>query len=90
MSNLTTDVITFIDIVVQCFEKLQAHSFIARAQSKYLNELKEELDTNSIILLGDFAENYAFVVQDEIQSYHWNTKQFSFHPIVLYYKVGDT
>ena len=40
----------------------------------------------SNIILGDFAENYVFVVQDEIQSYHWNTQQCSLHPLVIYYK----
>ena len=35
--------------------------------------------------MGDFAENYTFVVQDEIQSYHWCKKQCSLHPIVIYF-----
>ena len=44
------------------------------------------MDQSNIIILGDFAENYTFVVQDEIQSYHWNTQQCSLHPLVIYYK----
>ena len=34
----------------------------------------------------DFAENYQYVSQDEIQSFHWNNSQCSIHPAVIYYK----
>ena len=47
--------------------KLTAHSYISKCQSKYLKNLKEELPSNSAIILEDFAENYSFVVQDEVQ-----------------------
>ena len=30
---------------------------------------------DEIIVQGDFAENYSYVVQDEIQSFHWENKQ---------------
>ena len=33
----------------------------------------------------DFAENYAFIVQNEIQSFHWNNQQCTLHPAVVYY-----
>ncbi|XP_065679428.1 uncharacterized protein LOC136081787 isoform X1 [Hydra vulgaris] len=84
--SLTADVSTFVELLVSCFEKLQAHSFIAHSQSQYLNQLKQNMDQSNIIIIGDFAENYTFVVQDEIQSYHWNTQQCSLHPLVIYYK----
>lgn len=38
-----------------------------------------------MIVLCDFAENYAFVVQDKIQSFHWNNNQATIHPFVIYY-----
>ena len=84
--SLTADVPTFVELLVSCFEKLQAHSFITKFQSQYLNQLKQNMDQSNIIILGNFAEYYAFVVQDEIQSYHWNTQQCSLHPLVIYYK----
>ena len=36
--------------------------------------------------MGDFAENYTFPIQDEIQSYHWHKQYCTLHPVVLYYK----
>ena len=36
--------------------------------TNYLRAKKESLKENEVIVLGDFAENYLFFVQDEIQS----------------------
>lgn len=44
------------------------------------------MDDTSCIVLLDFAENYHYVVQDKIQSYHWNKEQCTIHPVVLYHK----
>ena len=27
-----------------------------------------------------------YVVQDEVQGYHWNKEQCTLHPVILYYK----
>lgn len=32
-----------------------------------------------------FVENYTFVVQDAIQSFHWNNGQVAIHPLVVYF-----
>ena len=34
----------------------------------------------------DFAENYHYIVQDEVQGFHWNKDQCTLHPVVIYYK----
>ena len=71
-------------------DKLTAHSYIAKCQSKYLKNLKENLNDSEYIVLGDFAENYKFIVQDEIQGYHWNKDQCTLHSIVIYFKSGES
>ena len=38
---------------------------------------------NKFVLL-DFAENYSFVIEDEVQGFHWNNIQATVHPIVIY------
>ena len=67
-------------------DKLTSHSYTAKCQARYLKQRKENLTEESIIILGDFAENYTFVVQDEIQSFHWSKISCTLHPIVIYYK----
>ena len=42
-----------------------------------------------MIVLGDCAENYQFLVQDEIQSYHWSKEYCSLHPLVVYFTDDD-
>ena len=38
------------------------------------------------LVLGDFAENYQFLIQDKIQSYHWSKEYCMLHPVVVYFK----
>ena len=33
-----------------------------------------------------YDQNHNFLVQDEVQSYHWNSQQCTLHPVVIYYK----
>ena len=39
-------------------------------------------------MLGNFVENYVFVVQDEVQGYYWNSSQCTLHPIMIYHKTN--
>jgi hypothetical protein len=36
--------------------------------------------------LGDFSENYSFIIQDAAQGFHWNNQQATIHPFVSYFK----
>ena len=80
----------FIELLVEAIDNLTSHSYIAKCQTKYLKRRKEELPHNCALVLGDFAENYTFVVQDEIQSFHYWTKLYcTLHPIVVYHKENS-
>lgn len=76
----------YIDILIEAIDALTPHSYIAKCQAKYLKNRKEDLPQDCLIVLGDFAENYTFVVQDEVESFHWSKQHCTLHPIVLYYK----
>ena len=62
----------FIEQLYEQLDEITSHSFIAKSQSQYLNKLKENLKYGDVIILRDFAENFSFIVQDEIQGHHWN------------------
>lgn len=53
-----------------------------------MNEVEETLKQNEAYTF-DFSENYAFIVQDEAQSYHWSSNYITIHPFVIYYKQDD-
>ena len=40
-------------------------------------------------MLGDLAENYQYLVQDEIQSFHWSKEYCTLHPLIICYKHAD-
>ena len=46
--------------------------------------MKDHLPENAAIVLFGCAENYSFVVQDEIKSFHGNNLQATLHSIVVY------
>ena len=76
----------FIEITLEALNKLTGHCFIAKSQAKYLKEKKINLDSTRCIILLDFAKNYQFIVQDEIQGFHRNKLSSTIHPVVVYYK----
>ena len=62
LSQITTPVQEFVSVVINSLEKLTMHPYIAKSQSRYLRHLKNNIDSHSVILLVDFAENFAFTV----------------------------
>lgn len=75
----------FVDELCEKLIVLRNHDFVAKQQASYLEHLKQTLKEGEILLLCDFAENYAFVAQNAAQSFHWNNNQVSIHTAVYYY-----
>lgn len=79
----------FVQSFSDSLEVLLAHDFVAKSQSDYLRNLKGKLQPGEVIITGDFSENYSMVLQDEIQSHHFQKGQATIHPFVAYWKEGD-
>ena len=75
----------FVDAFCEKLKVLITHSFIARQQSSFQSELKSNLQSGEFLVIGNFAENYSFVLQDAAQGFHWNNSQATIHPFVAYY-----
>lgn len=90
LETITKPTEEFLDYLFQSLPKLLRHSFIASQQSSYLRHLKENLPQNECIVIADFSENYAFLLQDSVQGFHWNNAQATIHPFVIYYIVEET
>ena len=67
---MTIQIEDFIGIICNSLQELTTHSFISESQAEYLQQRKDNIDNETVISLGDFAENYSFVVQDKVQSLH--------------------
>ena len=49
----------------------------------------ERLDSDIRIIMLDFAENDQYILQDEIQLFHWNNSQCSIYPAVIIIKMDQ-
>ncbi len=79
-----------IDVLCDKLEALWSHSFIATQQSQYYEKCKVSLKSGEVAVTADFSENYAFVLQDAAQGFHWNNNQSTIHPFVVYFKEADS
>ena len=77
------------DTLVSAIKALTKHSFLAKCQDNFLRAKKESLKANEVIVLRDFVKNYQFLVQGEIQSYHWCKEQCTLLPVVVHFTDGD-
>ena len=77
------------DTLISAINAITKHQFLAKCQANFLRAKKEPLKANEVIFLGDFAENYQFLVQDEIRSYHWSKEYCTLHPLVVHFTEGD-
>ena len=65
------------------------HTLLLPNPKQVISNNSNTTDTDEVIVLGYFAENYSFFVQDEIQGYHWNKSQCSLHPVVVYIRSSN-
>ena len=77
------------DSLISAINAIAKHLSLAKCQANLLRAKKESLQVNEMIVLGDFAENYHILVQDEIQSYHWSKEYCTLHPLVVYFIDHD-
>lgn len=67
----------------------KSHWFAKKQQQNYLKKLPLELPNDEIIILMDFAENYQFVIQEEVASHYFNRYGCSLHNLVIYYRNSE-
>ena len=54
---------------IDAIDKLTKHSYFHKCQAQYLNDKKQSLHSEQVLVLGDFAEIDQFLIQEEIQSF---------------------
>lgn len=70
----------FDEFITYLLPKLQhfvKHNFQGRWRNKHFKTCVKLFLENSIVYVVDFAENYTFQVQDEMQSMHWHSFQIT-------------
>lgn len=90
LQTITESSDDFINNFLIKLKNLKRHAFIAKQQSHFLKSLKEKLQPYQFVVILDFSENYKFILQDEVQSFHWNNSQSTIHPFGIYYKEENS
>lgn len=57
----------YFELLVEKLENLKTHHYISKIQGQFLKNKKETLVESECIVLADFAENFTYIIQDEIQ-----------------------
>ena len=78
---METSCVEFIDYLKPKLKEFVRHNFVARWQDVQCRVSMKELPADAILSHVDFAENYSFEIQNEIQSMHWHSSQI---PILVH------
>lgn len=76
----------FLQSLFSDIRNLILHHFIADSQKNCLSHCKDNLTSETAIVLMDFAENYLFVIQRSVQSFYCNNIHATIHPFIIYCK----
>lgn len=91
IETLVKTVDEFLAELYEQFCVLIPHHYVAKTQGQFfkLSRNPVNLINDEAIIQVDFAENFTFIVQHEVQSFHWNKLQATIHPFVIWLKVDS-
>ena len=71
-------------------ELFPQHLFTSKNQHDAMNTVIKNLPMKHAVVVLDFSENYACLVDDEVQSAHWTIQQVTLHPMTVYVHHKDS
>ena len=85
-------------IIIECLlknvkarlKKFRVHHFVKTRQAAFLSDKIKHLQVGECLVQLDFAENFAFTLQDEVQSHYYSRDQCSILTCVVYYQCDGT
>lgn len=86
LKTVTSSDSEYVNELMDQLEILKAHSFIAKKQAEFIKKKIENLGDGEVVVKFDFAENFAYVVQNASQAFHFNNNQSTVFTIIFYYK----
>ena len=78
--TITEKTSDFVQSLISKLQVLKQHMFIHHMQTIEFYSVKENLSSGEVLAVGDFSENYSFVVQDAAQGVHWSNSSCTLHP----------
>ncbi|KAJ8673770.1 hypothetical protein QAD02_005032 [Eretmocerus hayati] len=75
----------FVEEFVKLILKSKTHAFTEEQQASFSQWLKDNLKKGGFLILMNFAENYALLIQDAVQFIHYNNEQCNIVTVVIYH-----
>lgn len=82
--NKLTSMFDFVQKVKSTVETFVKHDFYARWQAEQYQNCQKTFPRGTVLSSIDFAENYTFAAQDEVQSLHWDNRQITILVLITY------
>jgi hypothetical protein len=73
----TTSSNEFVDYMKPKLQHFVRHNFVAMWENKHFKKCIKHFLANIVVSMVEFANNYSFEVQNEVQNMHWHTYQVS-------------
>ena len=86
------DVIEARNVLSKQLTKMKEHHYNITTQAQALQKQKDQLDTDTVIMQTDFAENFAIKHQNEVMAAHWvndPASSVTIYTAVLYYRQSN-
>ena len=77
-----------IDLITSKLEFFLYHDFVKNAQKSFQDQ-KNNLPKNEVLYHFDFSENFQLILQDELQSGHWDHQYCTLFTVLVPYKDGS-
>ena len=97
MVKVTQNVSEFASKLVCLLQGLCAHHFMAKVQAAFYKSSKDNIMESECVVTLDFAENFTFQMQDEVQGAHpirlilsgaHSSVMATLHPFVIYFIIN--
>lgn len=85
---VSSSVFEYIEVVIERMKFYKLHQYTAQCQRQFLTELKKTMNSTSLIIQMDFAENIECITQKEIQAKFYNREHISMFTVVVYKMVN--
>jgi hypothetical protein len=81
--------IELLEEIKKQYTKFKCHVYIKDQQTLFFQQKRSESTFEKIVLQMDFAENFAIISQDEIQSAHWRHPQVTIYTACAWLNKGE-
>ena len=68
---------------------MSEHTFLASWNYVQFKKCRNNLHIGDALIVNDFAQNYLCLHQNEPQGMHWEHKQVTLYPTVVYFRCKD-